>query len=151
MIKEIIVGVVTALTISIIYYLWNTLENVSINIPKNAVIGFVDDKCPIVGWEEYKPAYGQFIRGIDKSGKSIDPDGQRYAGNPQSDAIKNHSHTMGVNSTDTTAMTPLGLERLAHFTGDTYGKGSKKRTDNQDLGETETRPKNITLLFCRKL
>src|SRR5215471_8524467 len=32
-----------------------------------AVMSFNRDSCP-AGWKEYSPAYGRFIRGIDKSG-----------------------------------------------------------------------------------
>lgn len=37
---------------------------------------------------EFKPAHGRFIRGIDKSGNKIDPEGKRSPGKLQSDSTK---------------------------------------------------------------
>jgi hypothetical protein len=53
--------------------------------------------CPN-GWSEYTPAYGRFIRGIDKSGTAIDPDGQRALGNIQTDAFQGHWHQTEIAS-----------------------------------------------------
>lgn len=49
--------------------------------------------CP-TGWTEYTPAYGRFIRGIDKSGTAIDPDGQRALESIQADMIASHDHQL---------------------------------------------------------
>ena len=57
-------------------------------MPAGAVIAFNLPACP-AGWSEYTPAYGRFIRGIDKSGSKIDPDGQRKPESYQEDAIRN--------------------------------------------------------------
>jgi len=111
------------------------------------VVAFVASTCP-APWIVYVPAQGRFIRGLDPSGTN-DPDGNlRSVGSVQSDGIANHTHTMGVNGTDTTAMVP-GVQRLAHFNPDPrYGAGPKKETDANTGGITETRPKNVALLYC---
>ena len=66
----------------------NTLQTTAVVMPAGAVIAFNLPACP-AGWSEYKPAYGRFIRGIDKSGNKIDPDGQRKEESYQEDAIRN--------------------------------------------------------------
>ena len=68
------------------------MKKTGVKIPKDVVLAFDDDRCP-QGWEEYKQAYGKFIRGVDKSGKLIDPDGQRHPGTPQGDSYEKHTHT----------------------------------------------------------
>jgi len=54
------------------------------------VVAFASETCP-PGWTEYQPAYGRFIRGIDKGpdNEKNDPDGQRSSGAIQDDAIQN--------------------------------------------------------------
>ncbi len=61
------------------------------SVPSGAVMAFNLSACP-TGWSEYAPAYGRFIRGIDKSGTNIDPSGQRSPGDVQADDFKTHSH-----------------------------------------------------------
>jgi len=62
---------------------------------KGAVVSFNRASCPR-GWEEYAPAYGRFVRGVDTSGsKATDPDGKRAPGNLQADAFKKHDHYAG--------------------------------------------------------
>lgn len=63
-------------------------------VPTGAVMAFNLAACPTPGWSEYTPAYGRFIRGIDKSGTAIDPDGQRALGSIQADDFKTHTHNM---------------------------------------------------------
>ncbi len=118
-------------------------------LPKGAVIPFDRASgCPD-GWSDYAPAYGRFIRGIDKSGKNIDPGGARIRGSIQDDEFAAHDHTIGVNGTDTTAMAIGGAtQRLAHFNLDQYGSGNPKRTGV--VGGVENRPKNVALLYCIK-
>lgn len=113
-------------------------------IPVGAVIPFNRETgCP-ENWTEYKPAYGRFIRGIDKSNESIDPKGERQLGDLQEDEFKLHSH--GV--------------RVAYHSGNKAG-GGWSMTHNiptTDLetghlgqeGGLETRPKNVALLFCER-
>jgi hypothetical protein len=125
----------------------NQIQSLASRLDKRGqVVAFAANACP-APWVVYAPAQGRFIRGLDLSG-SIDPDGNlRSVGSIQADGIANHIHTMGVNGTDTTTMTP-GVQRLAHFKNDGYGAGPKKETDNNTNGISETRPKNVALLYC---
>lgn len=68
---------------------WN--EMLQYTVPPGAVMAFSLTSCP-ANWSEYTPAYGRFIRGIDKSGTAIDPDGQRAPGAIQNDSLQNHTH-----------------------------------------------------------
>lgn len=117
------------------------------------VVSFASSSCPSP-WIPYKPAEGRFIRGLDPSGK-VDADGVRVPGSTQEDSLKAHLHTMGTNGTDTLAMAGGGgTQRLAHFgsTSDPspnhFGGGGKKQTDNNEPQVSETRPKNVALLYC---
>lgn len=111
--------------------------------PSGAVVAFDLKKCPSSGWQEYKLAHGKFIRGIDRSGTKIDPDGERKPGAPQKDSFKSHFHTQDA---------------------DIHGKGggywmpppsrhfhhSKSQSKTSSVGGAETRPINVALLYCRK-
>jgi hypothetical protein len=119
----------------------NTLEEaLSKVVPPGAVVAFDSTSCP-EGWAPYRPAYGKFIRGIDRSGRRIDPDGQRAPGDPQGDAFRRHSHS---------------YERFSSR----IDGGQSVRWDNNDaileakptqiVGGDETRPKNVALLYCRR-
>jgi hypothetical protein len=111
------------------------------------VVSFVASKCP-EPWVEYEPAYGRFVRGIDPTGK-IDPDGVRAFGSTQTDGLASHTHTMGVNGGDSFSMAPGGAtQRLANFAPDGYGAGPPKQTAPNAGGLSETRPKNVALLYC---
>ena len=68
--------------------------------PSGAVMAFDLASCPS-GWSEYAPAYGRVVRGIDKSGSSIDPDGERLPGDVQDDELKSHLHSVNPPSTST--------------------------------------------------
>lgn len=68
---------------------WN--EMLQYTVPPGAVMAFNLTTCP-TNWSEYAPAYGRFIRGIDKSGTAVDPDGQRAPGAIQNDSLQNHTH-----------------------------------------------------------
>jgi hypothetical protein len=127
----------------------NNLVNdiASIEMPPKAIIAFNLVNCP-QGWNEYVPAYGRFLRGIDKTGRG-DSDGIRLPGHLQESSILKHSHGIGVNGADTTTVVPGGAtQRLAHFKNDGYGGGGQKRTGSE--GGNEIRPKNVALLFCIK-
>jgi hypothetical protein len=112
------------------------------------VVAFAASNCP-PPWTVYQPAAGRFIRGIDPSGTN-DPDGAlRSVGSVQNDGIVSHAHSMGVNGGDSTSMVPGGAtQRLPNFVPDGYGGGGKKQTDGNAGGLTETRPKNVALLYC---
>ena len=119
----------------------------SAQFPSGAVIPFNLNKCPI-GWNEYALAYGRFIRGIDKSGASIDPDALRSAGSVQPDMIKEHAHELsdvtskahGPNNQSPHGYQKGGYSLRVRYTGNAIGA----------LAGPETRPKNVALLYCEK-
>jgi hypothetical protein len=108
---------------------------------RGSVTAFKSETCP-TGWTEYTPAYGRFIRGVDRS-KKIDPSGERKVGDIQDDALKEHSHEFdkmtGVTN-GTGAATMMGNSRAVYKTWGTSSTGDK-----------ETRPKNVSLLYCERL
>ncbi|WP_019606628.1 hypothetical protein [Teredinibacter turnerae] len=118
-----------------------------------AVIPFNLDICP-KGWDEYKPAYGRFIRGIDKSGK-IDPDGKRVLGSIQEDEVRSHSHDFiryfaraGIHSSKELTLVRNG-RGSAYIYVDGERQGDPKSKTHVTEG-AESRPINVTLLFCEK-
>ncbi|CAO4176017.1 hypothetical protein [Methylorubrum populi] len=116
---------------------------------KKSIVGFEAETCPD-GWEAYEPAYGRFLRGINPSGSPVDPDGRRAAGSHQDDAIASHAHSVGTSGADSFSMAPGGAtQRLAHFKppADAFSGGPAKETGA--TGSSETRPKNVAVLFCR--
>ncbi len=112
-----------------------------------AVVAFSLPACPD-GWAEHKEAYGRFIRGVDKSvGATIDPSGQRIINNTQEDAIKDHTHKI-----------PSGKVYPRHNVSPqgpdspwVAGLGDTPTLGVAEGGAIETRPKNIALLYCRKI
>jgi len=113
-----------------------------ITIPSGAVIPFDLDACP-AGWTEYAPAYGRFVRGVDKSGESRDPAGERAIGSVQADELRTHTHTytymQGDNNVD-------GVDSATTHSGEHHNEQGQTGA----AGGAETRPKNVALLFCRK-
>ncbi|MCC2606975.1 hypothetical protein [Planctobacterium marinum] len=106
-------------------------------VPSGAVISFdTNTGCP-KGWEEYSPAYGRFIRGIDKSEQNIDPDGERNSGNLQSYQLGQHRHIASQGNGMT--VSPHNI----NFLHDSVGEVT-------DIS-TESRPVNVALLFCKKI
>lgn len=116
-----------------------------IALPSGAVMSFNRQTCPPT-WKEFAPAYGRFVRGIDKSGKSHDPDGQRKPGSLQDHMLESHSHQ---------------LTRYANHSPNRVGNGGSDRfnapkiqerenTTTASSGGPETRPVNVALLFCVK-
>jgi hypothetical protein len=136
--------------------------------PAGAVIAFNLSACP-AGWSEYTPARGRFIRGIDKSGGNIDPDGQRSLGSTQDDAIRNItgsvSGPMGAGNrawdwgfrpgTSGAFTVPNNLGTYNRYAGDYTPPGGVGTTANFDASKVvptaaENRPKNVALLYCQK-
>ena len=116
------------------------------NSLKNSVTAFNTKECPS-GWEEYTLAYGRFIRGLDKSGK-IDPTKNRKIGSIQEDMFKSHNHNDGkwnkLSSYD-------GRDTVHAQTDDSGGELNIRRGGSiQSRGGSETRPKNVALLYCIK-
>ena len=111
-------------------------------VPSGAVLAFNLSSCPS-GWTEYTAARGRFIRGIDSTGTN-DPDGVRSLGSTQADAFQTHTHSMpaggnvGSGGSLGTGFSALG-----------YGTPSSG-SPNSGTTTTETRPKNVALLYCQK-
>ena len=110
------------------------------SLPTGAVVAFAKNSCPS-GWDEYSPAYGRFVRGIDRTGR-IDPDGQRPVGSSQEDSFKNHDHRVSVSRADTGT---VGRGMLPYFE-----QRNHPEVRSSAEGGRETRPKNIALLYCIK-
>jgi hypothetical protein len=137
--------------------------------PAGAVIAFDLSACP-AGWTEYAQARGRFIRGIDRSGQNIDPDGQRSLGGTQEDAIQNITGSIsgvaGANNkawdwgfrpgTSGAFNVPMTLDQYNCCGSGVYkptgGIGSTANFDASRVVRTatENRPKNVALLYCRK-
>lgn len=115
----------------------------SSNMPSGAIVAFDLTDCPN-GWSEYALAYGRFIRGIDRSGAKIDPDGERARGNVQEDALQSHIHTRRYRIGGNTAGGGRNMEDNA--ANDTFRTGPPEEARTS----TETRPKNVALLYCKK-
>ncbi len=116
-----------------------------ISLPHGAVIAFNRDTCPS-GWREYTPAYGRFIRGIDRSGDNIDPHprGERKPGSIQEDDLGSHFHSRPNDVHSGYQDGRAWIASAKHFS---YANG------NPFTGETggrETRPVNVALLYCEK-
>jgi hypothetical protein len=119
--------------------------------PKNSVLAFSSSSCP-AGWTEYKPAYGRFIRGIDRSGKSIDPDANREVGTYQSDMFERHEH--GITWIHVNEAKQINgkwnniYPQLPNGYSDRASNASSKGASAK--GGDETRPRNVALLYCIK-
>lgn len=105
-----------------------------------AVVSFNATTCPN-GWDPYVPAQGRFIRGINPTGDtSLDPAGTRAPGNIQADELRSHTHTH-------LQMVPVydGVDSTVVNSGD---HENQPRTTGA-TGGSETRPKNVALLYCQ--
>ena len=82
---------------------------------------------------------GEFIRGLD-SGRGVDAG--RILASTQTDMFKSHTHTVAslVNSEDTWTAQLGGYGNYGGFT-----------TQTASAGGSETRPRNIALLYCMKI
>lgn len=114
--------------------------------PPNSVLAFDSSTCP-AGWEPYEQAYGRFIRGIDLGKTKTDPDGQRQPGSPQEDELKSHTHTI-------TKQRPLVHRNHGGSRGEDLNPGgwaNHTQLEVDAAGGPETRPKNVALLFCKRV
>ncbi|WP_408098954.1 hypothetical protein ACJVC5_08550 [Peredibacter sp. HCB2-198] len=123
-------------------------------IPTGAIMAFDLASCPS-GWSEYTVARGRFLRGID-NGAGQDPSGTRAPGSYQADGVQDHAHNItgeggGVNdvvafqdSNGDATYAPGGNPGVR---GDVYIQVGGMRNGNI---ASETRPKNVAVLFCRK-
>ena len=113
-------------------------------VPAGAVMAFNLSTCP-EGWSEYLPARGRFVRGIDATGIN-DPEGVRAPGSLQDGALQSHSHTLSnlglcVGCSNGGPHSPLSWAPSDTATGDVHDQADRA---------TETRPKNVALLYCEK-
>lgn len=112
--------------------------------PPNSVIAFNSTRCP-AGWTEFKPLYGRFIRGIDRSAAKIDPDGERNPSTIQADMVAAHKHAITKYKTVRRA----GRAEIDRFNAPWDEQGRDPDT-TAEFGGVETRPKNVALLYCER-
>ena len=150
MLRNILTSVAASLITAVVFWAIAKLEAVSliVEIPSGMVVAFDSETCPSGEWEEYKLAYGRFVRGIDKSGTNIDPDGKREPGGQQDDSFERHDHIEHPSKGN------LWLAR--YKPGDGKGTWPGEKMGNilghktEKTGDAETRPKNVALLYCKK-
>ncbi|WP_353408694.1 hypothetical protein [Pseudoteredinibacter isoporae] len=111
--------------------------------PPGSVIAFNGVTCP-AGWHPYSKAYGRFIRGIDPTGHA-DPHGRREAGSHQEDTFKSHNHFLTYRGRGTKKGSSYHGGMRAGHASDKDGEG---RLNSSSVGGSETRPKNVALLYC---
>ena len=145
MYKEILVAVMASVLTAGLLWLFGALGKLPnvLFVPSGAVVSFDLDECPPVGWDEYRQAYGRFVRGIDKSGDGIDPGGVRTPGSLQDDEVRSHSHGTVIMIRDDLTD---GVD--SHTTRSGEHHNEERRTENE--GGEESRPKNVALLYCEK-
>ncbi len=116
-----------------------------------AVIAFNLKKCPD-GWSEYTPAYGRFVRGIDRGNPKIDPDGTRTHGNIQDDQLQVHRHRVAEGTVQSFNFLPQTSDYYAPIIGTGAVANNYPETTPPLHVRTgnETRPKNVSLLYCEK-
>ena len=107
--------------------------------------------CP-AGWSEYTPARGRFLRGIDNAAGN-DPSGTRPPGNTQGDGLGSHTHDYYVGHTSSGFGHLYSYHQIANaddiggrYLASAYGGG----INIVATGISETRPKNVAVLFCEK-
>lgn len=131
-----------------------------ITTPKGSVIAFASNKCPN-GWNEYKEAYGRFVRGLDKSGQGIDPQQNRQISSLQNDIFKAHTHGVtdhghthnmgGYAQSGNIYDSGGGRSAWAYYSAPNKQVSmSHANVSIQNSGGAETRPKNVALLYCIK-
>ena len=86
---------------------------------------------------------GQFLRGLDTTGKT-DPEGaRRTIGSPQVDILKKHTHKYTLATRETAGKSGAGSP-------DVMAIHKNTTTEANDDGGEETRPKNIAVNFIIK-
>ena len=118
---------------------------------QGVIVPFEAADCPN-GWSEYTPARGRFIRGInrDTTENKIDPDGIRKPGSLQDDSFEKHTHQSGVASNQRGFPDGSRGTGRNQYENESYWRGpvSLSQVTGQS-GESETRPKNVALLYCQ--
>lgn len=113
--------------------------NIGVGMPAGTIAAFEATPCPS-GWSEYTTARGRFLRGRD-NGAGNDPDGTRAPGNVQADDLKSHTHEVYTDNS-TAYVAGAGAYRAT-------SAGAAAPDASGATGGTETRPKNVTVTFCR--
>jgi microcystin-dependent protein len=143
---------------------------ISSGVPPGAVVAFANPTAP-TGWLECNGAFvstaaysalfaaigytyggsgiqfklpdlrGEFIRGWD-NGRGVDPN--RVLGSFQDDIFKSHTHTtvqmIGDNAVD-------GVDSTTRFSGDHHNQARNTGA----TGGSETRPRNVAMIYCIKI
>ena len=146
MMKEVIAAVLAALLTSAAFWLVTSVGQLPAvyRVPSGAVVAFDLDECPTSsGWEEYRQAYGRFVRGIDRSMEDIDPAGERVPGSIQTDHLASHSHETIIMVRDDNID---GVDSTTRRSGDHHNQALRTGVTGGD----ENRPKNVALLYCEK-
>ena len=127
-------------------------------MPKDSVVAFALDKCPPGPWAPYEPAYGKFVRGIDKARS-------RRPGNIQEEQVGSHAHSYAriteffgaPNQHDAKGWEAVPKQgATTRFSGEggdgknQFQSGVKSELEETELqaSNLETRPKNVALLYC---
>jgi hypothetical protein len=120
-------------------------ELLRISSPQKVILAVASNTCPD-GWIDYAPAYGRFVRGIDKTNARVDIDGKRDFGTHQGDMVKKHTHK---------ATYRRGKDNDSNGGGHNHEVTDGTRdetitTDSCGNCGNENRPKNVALLYCQK-
>lgn len=125
-------------------------------VPAGTIAAFNLDSCP-TGWtladgsNGTPDLRGQFVRGIDVGATGVDPDGERTLGDSQGDAIGSHTHTFNMGGSGGWG----GLGPQNNYAQTSWISGAGQVDDGFTTTGTvgassETRPKNVALLYCMK-
>lgn len=127
-----------------------TIENgnsivIPLNTPAGAVMAFNLATCP-TGWiaadgtNSTPDLRGEFVRGLD-NGRAVDPG--RTLASSQADDLKSHTHStvqmIGNNNID-------GVDSTTTHSGEHHNEARQTGA----TGGSETRPRNVALLYCIK-
>jgi hypothetical protein len=122
-------------------------------IPHGAVLAFDALECPD-GWSLFDRAAGRMIVGVGQ-GKMLTERNLRQTGGREQvtlglEELPEHRHSMGVGTSDTTAMTPV-QPRLVHLLPDQYNKNGVPFTGAEGHSRPfDIMPPWIALTLCRK-
>lgn len=124
---------------------WNSL--VKATVPTWAIMAFNLTACPDT-WTEYTPARGRFLRWIDSTWVN---DSTRVLWDLQADDFKSHNHTFYVRADSATVWWwPVTAMWVSGRT-DTTIINFQSWYWISATWWTETRPKNVAVLYCVKL
>lgn len=150
LIKNMLIGVTASIVTVFLLLVSGLLGNMEakVTIPKNSVMAFNQETCP-EGWSDFTPAYGRFVRGIDRNKAPLDPDGERVLASLQIDALAEHTHT-------TTGLKQYPSWSSQELIGEATDFASAIHpsiggyAEISSTGAKETRPVNVALLYCVK-